>query len=1107
MSAQPDPPVLPDLPARLRALTNLDSTLLIEAAAGTGKTALIAGRVTVCFTKGIEPRQVAAITFNELAASELSARIHKFVAELRAGNMPECLRPAFPDGLTLKERQQLDAAAMRLDELTVTTIHGFCQRLIHSYAVEADIDPGARMMDAPQSDAAFEAIFQQWLRRRLSAARGAADPIAAMSEEDPLHVEKHLRALARFRRRHRTARPVRADLSKRLDTELKEAVRQFQQWLAGQPTESGTASVADQLAVLADFYAGCLESVPDFPRLWQLAHPPAVPCRRQKNLELMPPRRRGAWQQLAGKAEGARLADEADGLFASVNDCYRRLLGAIATALVEVLSAEIDEVLNDYVDFKRQAAVLDFDDLLHRARDLVRNHEPVRKALGERYRHILVDEFQDTDPIQAETLFRISATTSEPQWQASVLRPGALFMVGDPKQAIYRFRGADVRSYEQGRNAIQGQWPDNILQITANFRSVPGIIEYINEHFEAVLDAPGQPGYVPLSPVRGAAQHGLPCVAKRGLDLPPEPKANDVRDAEAAVIAELCTQLIGNLKVPDAHGILVPLAAGDIALLAPGGTELCRYEHALEARGLPIASSAGKSLLRRQEIQDFMALARALADSTDTLAFGALLRGPLVGLTEEELLDIAAALPVHDDAPDSMPRFTLNTDPEQVVHPLARETLTILRDLRRRALETTPALLLAEAAERLAARPLLHAREGKERSRAVANIERFIELARAYDVTGLKRFIHDVTHEWALGTNERTEGRVDAEGAIEIVTMHSSKGLEWPVVILINSITGLRYRDEFVHRPDDDTIHWVLGEVEPPELTRALEAENKIGASERQRLWYVACTRARELLIIPELPVLGHETWSGVVDNTHVGLPELPLAHFDSTPLRAEQPPQNLQTAEAFQEEETRIRGVCRSIVWRRPSDEDPDRLSTAENFVVDVEEAPEGPLPTGAGRLRGLLLHKLIEEVLTRELVEDRTALERRAQELMGQLTEDDTEAANRPQPDELAQTVLRTLALPDIVEFRPKLIPELALYDLEASGLALSALSGRADAVTLEGGRPSIVVDWKSDVAPDLNSIQIHASQLRDYIRAIGSLRGALVYMSTGLVHWVTE
>src|SRR5205823_7160487 len=138
------------------------------------------------------------------------------------------------------------------------------------------------------------------------------------------------------------------------------------------------------------------------------------------------------------------------------------------------------------------------------------------------------------------------------------------------------------------------------------------------------------------------------------------------------------------------NGETVPLAPSDISLLAPTWTDLWRYERALERRGLPVASQAGKGLLRRQEFQDLLALTRALADASDTLAFGAFMRGPFVGLTDEELLEITAALPPDPYHPERLPRLSLLTDPEQVPHPVAREKLSILRDLRRRARSTTP---------------------------------------------------------------------------------------------------------------------------------------------------------------------------------------------------------------------------------------------------------------------------------------------------------------------------------------------------------------------------------------------------------------------------------
>src|SRR5262249_31159133 len=150
---------------------------------------------------------------------------------------------------------------------------------------------------------------------------------------------------------------------------------------------------------------------------------------------------------------------------------------------------------------------------------------------------------------------------------------------------------------------------------------------------------------------------------------------------------------------------------------------------------------------------------------------------------------------------------------EHVAHPGARRVLSILKDLRRRARSTTPALLLAEAVECLTVRPILSAREGDRSARAAANIESILERAKPYGVKGLKRFVRDITRDWRLGT-AYNEGRVDAEGdAIELITIHSAKGLEWPVVIPINAATLLRSREPFVHRTDDDTLHWVIGDV------------------------------------------------------------------------------------------------------------------------------------------------------------------------------------------------------------------------------------------------------------------------------------------------------
>ncbi len=231
---------LADGPARRRALTDLDATLLVEAAAGTGKTALMAGRLTMLLARGAQPGAIAAITFTELAASALSARVHRYIDELLAGRVPEPLRPALPDGLDSSQRHALFAAAAKIDELTTTTIHAFCQTIICSYAVESDIDPGAQILDAVHATAAFDSVFEQWLKRRLNAPARQSDPIATLSRDDPHRVVSTLQELARFRLKHRGARALPANLTGRPDIELVDAVADFRRWIASQPVEAKT---------------------------------------------------------------------------------------------------------------------------------------------------------------------------------------------------------------------------------------------------------------------------------------------------------------------------------------------------------------------------------------------------------------------------------------------------------------------------------------------------------------------------------------------------------------------------------------------------------------------------------------------------------------------------------------------------------------------------------------------------------------------------------------------------------------------------------------------------------------------------------------------------
>lgn len=174
---------LRDDAARRTAIGVHDRSILVEAGAGSGKTAVMAGRIAAMLAEGIAPKSIAAVTFTELAASELLIRVRDFVADLAAGTIPTELRIAFPDGLSANHSANLAAAASVIDEITCSTIHGFCQRLIKPYPVEADIDPGASVMDRNQADLAFIEIVETWLREQLSGGEGGI--IAEMVLHNP----------------------------------------------------------------------------------------------------------------------------------------------------------------------------------------------------------------------------------------------------------------------------------------------------------------------------------------------------------------------------------------------------------------------------------------------------------------------------------------------------------------------------------------------------------------------------------------------------------------------------------------------------------------------------------------------------------------------------------------------------------------------------------------------------------------------------------------------------------------------------------------------------------------------------------------------------------
>lgn len=401
--------IVPDQDARTRCVTDFSANLVVEAAAGTGKTTLMSCRVAMLLAQGHNPETIAAISFTDASASELSKRIHSVVDELLVGRVPLELEAALPNGLSLEHRVTLEAAADHLDELTVTTIHSFCQQIIVDNAVEVKLDPGIKVADEMATDAMFDLAFSDWFANALSSGKALDRSVVVLAEDDPLEVERELRDLAKIRRQHRRAQPPRPDFSARPDIELVDAIDAYARWVADHPFDKKTNDYVAGFDQLRTHYDGAFAGEVDFDTLWRMTRPPRIGAMKWKSFEFEAYRRLGPWKKAQGEEEGARLHEEVFALYGAVGDKLLALLAHIGSRMIWQLSGSMQAATGAYDEMKRRAAVMDFDDLLEHARDLVIGNPQVRDNVATRFPIILVDECQDSDILQIEILFAIAA--------------------------------------------------------------------------------------------------------------------------------------------------------------------------------------------------------------------------------------------------------------------------------------------------------------------------------------------------------------------------------------------------------------------------------------------------------------------------------------------------------------------------------------------------------------------------------------------------------------------------------------------------------------------------------------------------------------------------
>jgi ATP-dependent helicase/nuclease subunit A len=897
-------PPLADQTDRDQIATALDDTLIVEAAAGTGKTTELVRRIVrVIETGRAEVTGIVAVTFTEKAAGELKLRLREALEEARGGSASGSA-----------ERDRLDGALGRLEEAQVSTIHGFCADLLRERPVEAKIDPLFTVLTEAQAARMYDEAFHQWLEDQL------ADPSEGMKRS--------------LRRPAFGGFGAQADGGDGPIDRLRRAGWELIQWrdFDGEwqrPPFDRSARV-DELVQLLSGFTDLLEppgSAHDtlYADSWA-ARKLAEENRRTESvaardydrveaglIELS--RNRDFRAERKGSGKNYRSGVLREDVWRAREKLQNALAGFEADANADLAAALRDELrgcVSAYEAEKAKAGALDFLDLLLKTRDLIRDNPGVRSSFQQRFKRIFVDEFQDTDPLQAEILLLVAAgDPAATNWRKTRPLPGKLFLVGDPKQSIYRFRRADVGIYRSVYEMLEAAGARRVT-LRTSFRARPNIQRAVNAAFEPVMTGDGDAlhaAYVPLEPFRSdsaeqpsvialpvpepygyrrlanvAIEKSLPdavgafidwLIKESGWQVAERPAADrpwsrnkiplyppfskgEARPSSPVEASLAATAAVGFRPGEMEH--LAPIQARHICLLfrrfISFQEDMTRpYVEALEARGIAHLLVGGRSFHNRAEIETLRAALAAIEWPEDELSVFATLRGSLFAISDEELLEYRHR--IGRCHPFRIPnQFPPNLG--AIV-----EALRLLQTLHRSRNQVPVATTIAALLESTRAHVGFALEHGGEQ--VLANVSHLGDLARRYEAEGgisFRGFIDELREQAESG--EAGEAPILEEGSdgVRLMTVHKAKGLEFPIVILADMTAKLRASAASRYIDSAGRVCAIrLAGCAPFDLLEHESEELRRDEAEGVRVAYVAATRARDLLVVPAVGDVERDGW------------------------------------------------------------------------------------------------------------------------------------------------------------------------------------------------------------------------------------------------------
>ena len=861
----PTPPAPMDEVVRQRVRTDLDTNLCVEAGAGTGKTTLLVDRIfNLIVTGRAEIEQIVAVTFTEKAAAELKLRIREKLEKQR-------IEAA---GQNSHQTRLLGRALEKLDQAPISTIHGFASSILRERPVEAGVDPRFEVLDNLTQEFFFEHEWQDWINANLEKHREIFQRAISLG----LRIQD-IRALAENFYRNRDILPSLSfeappvDLPPFLDR------------------------LSADLRELAEILPSCLETQDKgYQRIRAM----------QRSLEsfqaLGEPQLLEQFlvREFVVKVEGAqknwtspqpcKIQKE---ICRSLQSDLGELRQRVKTGLVHQVGRIIQGFIEEIQAKKNSLGLLDFQDLLLRCRNLLQSNLAVREYFQRRFRYLLIDEFQDTDPLQVEMVFFLAeAQARADDWTRVELKPGKLLLVGDPKQSIYRFRRADIAIYEAAKKHLckgNSGSPGEQLDIQQNFRSCSGLIEWVNPVFDQLIHpSEGEkysPEYLPIYawPESDFESSAPARVVEITADYDPKAKIDEVRGVEAQAVVHTIAEMVSSQWPVRDGKERRPVAFRDMALLFPTYTGMQIYEDALKRAGIPYVLEGGKQYYQRQEVTSLIACLLAIDNPSDQLSIAGALHSIFFGISDRDLFSYFVK------------NKTFNYLEEKVAVSPVSEALEILRSLHEKRHRHQISGTIRELYEKTCVLETLtfypHLKQ------AIANLLKVVQQARDYEHLGkimarageapVAVFHHFV--RWLDQLEQEEVEEMDSllseseDNAVRLMSIHKSKGLEFPVVFLMKLHGAFYAGGQFFLDYADKRLEYRLGTQRTGYFQSAgfrelSEREQERLEAERQRILYVAATRARDYLLVPRFVGARPTGYAQFLDS--IQMPEVPEIRY-----------------------------------------------------------------------------------------------------------------------------------------------------------------------------------------------------------------------------------